>query len=140
MSWDDLIEDLLSYFQENTGEFNYSIEELDSDSGYLDGCRIEPMEYLDDFFIDSTPRQIMEKALEGTDSKERDFNPDREYFYWDYNQLVSTDEYDYSSYLERYFVERLYGCWQRNRARGGYNMDLPEYVVSKFEEYYASEE
>ena len=109
-----LAETLLNYYQKNEEDFNSDIEELDSWNGYLGDERAEPMEYLDDFYQGTEPTEILMRAFYGYDdtyakSEQRaPFNPNRDYFYFNaYGNLVSTDERDYSNFLDEYFVKEI---------------------------------
>ena len=109
-----LAEELFNYYKENEEDFNHDIEELDSWNGYLGDERIEDMEFLDDFYQGTEPTEILRRAFFGYDdtyakSEQRaPFNPNRDYFYFNaYGNLVSTDERDYSSFLDEYFVKEI---------------------------------
>ena len=140
MTWDELVEQSLKFFQEYTDEYNCTIEDLDGWNGFLDGQRREPMEYIDDYFRDSPVRDIIDAALSGTSENGSDFDPDESYFYWDWNQLVSTDAYDYSDWLDGWFVKKLYDTYVSALKRGWSTIDLPEYIKNLFDEYIANEE
>lgn len=109
-----LQQELLAYYKENTEDFNSDIEELDSWNGCLFDDRVTPMEELDDFYQGVEPSEILRRAFFGYDepyakSEARSsFNPNRDYFYLNgYGNLVSTDERDYSDYLEEDFVQEI---------------------------------
>ena len=139
MSWDEIVEKALEYFENNEDEFNLTIEELDSWCGYLDGQRYEYMDYIGEFFYDSSVKDIIEAALNGTDVSGGSFDTDRQYFYWDWNQLVSTDNNSYSDWLDKYFIDKLYEEYYRNRKRNWFNMELPKEIEAMFSEYYENE-
>jgi len=139
MSWDEIVEKALEYFENNEQDFNYTIEELDSWCGYLDGQRYEYMDCIGDYFYDSSVKDIIEAALNGIDVSGGNFDTDREFFYWDWNQLVSTDNNSYSDWLNRYFIEKLYEEYSRNRKRNWSNMGLPKEIETMFAEYYENE-
>lgn len=109
-----LEEALLSYYQNNEDDFNHDIEELDYWNGYLGDERVVDMDFLDDFYQDTEPTEILRRAFYGYDdtyakSEQRaPFNPNRDYFYFNaYGNLVSTDERDYSSFLDDYSVKEI---------------------------------
>ena len=139
MSWDEIVEKALEYFENNEDEFNFTIEELDSWCGYLDGQRYEYMDYIGEFFYDSSVKDIIEAALNGTDVSGGSFDTDRQYFYWDWNQLVSTDNNSYSEWLDSYFIEKLYTEYSRNRKKNWSTMELPKEIEAMFSEYYENE-
>lgn len=133
-----LKEKILEYFEENAADFTQVIEELDCYCGYLGDDRVEDMEYLDDIFCDTKPTDILYRAFYGYDSDTwtedahgektyGEFNPNRNYFYFNgYGNLVSTDEKDYSNYLDMYFVDKL--------IEEHYNIDnIPEEVMEMIE-------
>lgn len=105
-----LQQELLNYYKGNTEAFNIDIEELDSWNGYLGDDKVIPMEELDDLGVE--PLEILRRAFFGYDEpyakfeNRSSFNPNREYFYFNgYGNLVSTDERDYSDYLDEDFVQ-----------------------------------
>ncbi len=109
-----LADKLLAYYKENTEDFVNDIEELDSWNGYLGDYRVIPMEDLDDFYQGTKPSEILRRAFFGYDdvystSKQKaSFNPNRDYFYFNgYGNLVSTDERDYSDFLDENFVQDI---------------------------------
>lgn len=110
-----LQQQLLSYYKENTEDFNKDIEELDDWNGYLCDDRVIPMEeLLDDYYQDVDPLTLLRRAFYGYDEddstleKKAPFNPNRNYFYVNgLGNLVSTDQQDYSKYLGEDFVEEI---------------------------------
>lgn len=109
-----LVNELLAYYKENTEDFNSDIEELDSWNGCLFDDRVTPMEELDDFYQGVEPSEILRRAFFGYDEPyaktdvKSSFNPNRDYFYFNgYGNLVSTDEPDYSDYLDEDFVQNI---------------------------------
>lgn len=106
--------ELLEYYKKNTEDFNSDIEELDSWMGYLGDGRVVPMEELDDYYQGVDPSEIVRRAFFGFDEPhaksdiKASFNPNRDYFYFSgYGNLVSTDESDYSDYLDEDFVQEI---------------------------------
>lgn len=109
-----LAETLLNYYQEHEDDFNHDIEELDGWNGCLGDDRIEPMEELDVIYQSKEATEILRRAFFGYDdayakSEQRaTFNPNRDYFYFNgYGNLVSTDELDYSGYLDLDYVQDI---------------------------------
>lgn len=105
------INNILEFFAENEILFTDCIEELDSYNGYLCDDRCYPMSELDELLAHKTPTEILQLAFYGRDDDNwhtdshgdkvyGEFNPNREYFYFNgYGNLVSTDYIDYSNYL-----------------------------------------
>lgn len=109
-----LQQELLEFYKKNTEDFNSDIEELDSWNGYLGDDKVIPMDELDEVFQGVDPSEIVRRAFFGFDepyakSEARpSFNPNRDYFYFSgYGNLVSTDERDYSGYLDEDFVQDI---------------------------------
>ena len=105
---------LIDYFKENEDAFIEAIEELDSYNGYLGDDRYYEMEYLNEFYFDTEPLDILYRAFYGhdedtsTEDRHTEFNPNREYFrYNGYGNLVSTDYKDYSDRLDDWFIQNL---------------------------------
>ena len=132
MTYEELLAQLLDYFQQNDEDFTVSIEELDNYNNYLDRARIEPMDALDDYTEGLSVKDIMEAALRGSDAYgDEYFNPQRDYFYRsDYNgHFISTNDKDYSYWLDNDFVDSLARCWLHRKLRGVFTMFLPEAVA-----------
>lgn len=109
-----LADKLLAYYKENTEDFVSDIEELDDWNGYLGDDKVIPMEELDELYYDATPTEILRRAFFGYDEayvnskQDGTFNPNRDYFYFNgYGNLVSTDDRDYSDYLDEDFVQEI---------------------------------
>lgn len=114
-------EKIYLYYKESADDDEIAnvMEELDAWNGFLGDDRVEPMEYLNEFYCNTDPIDILYRAYYGRDDdtwttnahgeKEYgEFNPNREYFYFNgYGNLVSTDYRDYSSHLDYYFVDKL---------------------------------
>lgn len=112
-------EKIIAYFEENEEIFNSCIEELDSYNGYLNDNRYYEMEYLNEFYSNTEPIELLQRAYFGrdddtytTDSSGNktygEFNPNRDYFYYNgYGNLVSSDYKDYTGYLDEYVVEAM---------------------------------
>jgi hypothetical protein len=110
---------LKELFEQDEQLFNTAIEELDSYNGYLGDNRYYSMDELNEFYRDSEPLELLQRAYFGrdndtwsTDSSDNkaygEFNPNREYFtYNGYGNLVSSDYKDYSHLLDDYFIEDL---------------------------------
>ena len=113
-----LAETLLNYYAKNEEDFNNDIEELDSWNGCLDERRLEPMDELDVIYQGKEATEILRRAYFGHDDDTwhdengekvyGEFNPNRDYFYFNgYGNLVSTDERDYSDFLDEDFVQDI---------------------------------
>jgi hypothetical protein len=112
-------EQLKELFEQDEQLFNIAIEELDSYNGYLGDNRYYSMDELNEFYRDSEPLELLQRAYFGrdndtwtTDSSGNktygEFNPNREYFtYNGYGNLVSSDYKDYSYLLDEYFIDAL---------------------------------
>lgn len=112
-------EKIIAYLEENEEEFTELIEDLDSWNGYLGDDRYYPMEDLNEFYRDTDPIELLYRVYYGHDddnytTDERgekhygEFNPNREYFYYNgYGNLVSSDYKDYSDKLDDWFVEKV---------------------------------
>ena len=105
---------LLEYFEENEDAFVKAIEELDSYNGYLGDDRYYDMELINEFYAESEPLEILNRAFYGydadtsTDEHHTEFNPNRAWFrYNGYGNLVSTDHKDYSDRLDDWFIQSL---------------------------------
>lgn len=105
---------LLSYYKRNTEDFNHDIEELDSWNGYLGSKRYYRMEEFSDYYQGTDPLEILRRAFFGYDEddstleEKEPFNPNKDYFYLNgMRDLVSTDQQDYSDYLDDRFVEEI---------------------------------
>lgn len=128
---EQIINAIISLFENDIELFNACIEELDSYNGYLGDDRYYEMDMLADFYCDCKPVELLERAFYGydedsyhTDAYGRGeygaFNPNRDYFrYNGYGNLVSADYKDYSNYLDDYAIEQM----AENRA---YIYDIDE--------------
>ena len=117
--YEELIEEVISWFEDNTDVFEEVIESLDSYNGYLGDDRYYGMEMLNEFYSDATATDVLYRAFYGYDAdnwwtdsngekRHGEFDPNREFFrYNGYGNLVSADYKDYSDHLDSYFVEEL---------------------------------
>ena len=110
----ELVEKLLAYYKENPDDFNCDIEELDGWTDCLYDDKIHLMEEINEFFDGTEPEEVLRSAFYGYDepvNKDEErlpFNPNRKYFYFNgYGNLVSTNEVDYSDYLDIAFVQLI---------------------------------
>ena len=111
--------DIIEYLKNNEEIYNDCMEELDGYNGYLGDNRYYPMEELNEFYRGSDPLEILYRAFYGqdddtwtTDSTGNkaygEFNPNREYFYYNgYGNLVSSDYKDYSFLLDSYAIKAM---------------------------------
>lgn len=110
---------LKELFEQDEQLFNAAIEELDSYNGYLGDNKYYLMDELNEFYRDSEPLELLQRAYFGRDDDTwttdnngvktyGEFNPNREYFtYNGYCNLVSSDYKDYSYLLDDYFIDDL---------------------------------
>ena len=113
------IKKIIEYFNNNEEVFNSAIEELDSYNGYLNDDRYYEMYLLDEFYSGTNPTELLQRAYFGRDDDDwttdergikhyREFNPNREYFYYNgYSNLVSSDYKDYSAHLDEYVIQAM---------------------------------
>lgn len=114
-----IIEKIIKYFEENEEIFNQCAEELDSYDGYLGDERYYSMDELNDFYRDTDPIELLQRAYYGYDAdtyttdgngnrEHGEFNPNRDYFkYNGCGNLVSTDYPDYSDMLDEYIIDDM---------------------------------
>ena len=112
-------EKLKELFEQDEELFNNTIEELDRYNGYLNDSRYYSIDELNEIFNGSEPIEILQRAFFGRDDDNwhtdehgqkhhGEFNPNREYFYFNgYGNLVSSDYKDYSCFLDNYFIDSL---------------------------------
>lgn len=113
---EEVIEEIIEFFKEETEIFNNCIEELDNYNGYLGDKRYYEMEYLNEFFADCEPTEILYRTYYGGDEdtaivnedgtkRYGDFNPMRELFYFNgYGNLMSSDFKNYEDFIEPYTI------------------------------------
>lgn len=106
---EEIRKDIVEYFKNNEEIFNECIEELDNYNGYLGDNRYYFMEDLNEFYINLEPLEILNRAYYGRDDDTNgEFNPNREYFYYNgYGNLVSSDYIDYSNLLDDFAIETM---------------------------------
>lgn len=93
--------DLLTYFKENTEEFNETIESLDWWNGYLGDDRFYPMDELDELVGEKKPSEMLKLV------RDTNFDIYDEYFSFSIWGLESSNEKDYSDRLDLYFINEL---------------------------------
>lgn len=115
----EITEKIIAYFEENEELFNDCIEELDSYNGYLGDYRYYSMEDLNEFYNNCEPLELLQRVYFGRDDDTYttdasgnkiygEFNPNREYFYYNgYGNLVSSDYKDYSHLLDCYAIDAM---------------------------------
>lgn len=113
---EQIIDNIIDYFENNEDIFNQAIEELDGYNGYLGDDRYYDMYDLDEFYRDTEPSELLYRAFYGYDEDSyitdeygtkhyESFNPNRDYFrYNGYGNLVSADYKDYSAQLDEYAI------------------------------------
>ena len=116
---EEVIADIIEFFENNEDIYNEAIEELDGYNGYLGDDRYFSMDELDELHNGTEPSELLRRAFFGYDEEtyttDRDgnktygaFNPNRDYFrYNGYGNLVSADYKDYSGQLDKYAVESM---------------------------------
>lgn len=121
MKRDEIVKEIIKYFEDNDKLFTACIEDLDSYNGYLGDDRFYYMDEIDEIYSD--PLEALRRAYYGHDGEvyETDergekhyapFCPNREYFTFNgYGNFVSYDEKDYSDHLDEYAVDAM----QENR-------------------------
>ena len=130
----ELVKELMNYYRENVEDFNNDIEELNNWNGCLYDDQIYPMEDINDVYCATEPEEILRRAFYGydepgnEDDQRQPFNPNREYFYFNgFGNLVSTDEKDYSDYLDKYFIQDI--------IDNSYNLTLSEGAQNLIDNY-----
>ena len=116
---EEITRDIVEYFKNNEEIYKDCMEELDGYNGYLGDSRYYSMDELNEFYGDTEPLEILYRTYYGrdddtwtTDSSGNktygEFNPNREYFYYNgYGNLVSSDYKDYSFLLDSYAIEAM---------------------------------
>ncbi len=144
---ENIIADIIAYFENNEDVFNDCMEELDGYNGYLEDNRYYSMDELDEFYRDSDPLEILRRAYYGRDDDTwttdgsgnktyGEFNPNRDYFYYNgYGNLVSSDYKDYSAHLDHYAIEAM----NENRSYID-SIDNDEELTALFDELEAAAE
>ena len=125
MTYEEMIDKAISYFEENEGDFICAMDDLDSWCGYLGDDRYYPMSDIDDHFCDVKVSDFLDR-LSG------DFNHNDNYFKYGVYGLESSNEVDYSDYLDRYAIQAMY--------ENAHRINLPEEIRELFEEYDTQEE
>ena len=87
-------EKMIDYWKAHNDSFSRVCENLDSWDGFLDSNRIYPMDKLDDLLYDKKPSEVLQMV--DTDN----FNYNDDFFYCDIYGIRSTDEKDYSNYVD----------------------------------------
>jgi hypothetical protein len=108
-TYEEKINAIIEYFENNEETFNDCIEELDNWNGYLDDGKYFEMEMLDEFHHGVSATEILQRAyFGGDDDGGSEFNPNSNYFRFNgCGNLVSTNDKDYSDYLDHYAIEEM---------------------------------
>ena len=130
MTFDQLCDRIVDYYEENEDEFIDAIEDIDRNNGILGDDRMEDMDTLDEYFWRCTAEEILRRV------DLRNFDTDDDYFYNDEDGLVSTNSKDYSYYLDSNFASDLY----RYYVSGDLFHDLPRTILKLFETYEEDED
>lgn len=116
---ENIINQIVEYFENNEDIFNDCIEELDGYNGFLGDDRYYSMDELSEIYGSTDPVEVLTRAYFGYDAetwhtnshgqKEYGaFNPTRDYFRFNgYGNLVSSDYKDYSEHIDSYAVEDM---------------------------------
>ena len=116
---ENIINQIIEFFEDNEEIFNSCMEELDNYDGYLGNDRYYYMEELNEFYSVTDPIDLLYRAFYGhdddtwtTDARGNkiygEFNPNRTYFYYNgYGNLVSSNYKDYSRHLDHYVVKEM---------------------------------
>lgn len=119
---EEITESIIMYFETHADVFTDCIEELDGYNGYLGDNRYYPMEYLDEFYRDTEPTELLNRAFFGHDADTYTidahgdrvygaFNPNWEHFTLNgCGNLISTNYKDYSNHLDKWAVEAMSEC------------------------------
>ena len=125
MTFEQMCDRVIEYFRENEDEFNTASQDVYRENGIHGGDRLYDMDTLDEYLDGYEPVDIINKVnLE-------EFDTSDSYFYDDGDWLISTNEKDYSWYLESNFVYSLYQYY----TSGDLYEDLPSYVEKLFNAY-----
>lgn len=117
-TYNDCMDEIIRYFEENTDDFNDCIEEMDAYNGYLGDDRYYSMGDLPELLRGEDPIDLLNRAYFGNDLDGGyidtvrqiygSFNPNRDYFRFNgYGNLESTNYKDYSDRLDSYAVEAM---------------------------------
>ena len=116
---ENVIADIINYFEENKDIFDDCIEELDNYNDYLGDDRYYDMEELNEIYNGANSLEILFRAFYGYDAENwytdgsgnetyGPFNPNKNYFYYNgYGNLVSSDFKDYSDKLDEWTIEEM---------------------------------
>ena len=119
MTKQEIFEEIIEFFNNDTDAFEEIIEELDGYNGFLGDDRYYLMEELTELLQGKDAIDLLNMAFFGRDDDawhtdasgnkiHGAFNPNRNYFYFNgYGNLVSSDYKDYSYKLDDYFVQDL---------------------------------
>lgn len=110
----ELVQRVIAWFADHKEVFTEVIEELDCFMGYLGDDRRIDMSDFDLYIKNTSAYDLACKIFAGADEYDGQFNPNRQYFYFDgYANLVSTDDKDYTFCLDEDFVDTLIDYYQR---------------------------
>lgn len=103
------LDDLCAYFTEHDDIFSSVMEELDDCTGVLDGRRYYSLDDFNELHAGVAPWEILRAAFYGYDDRPgRQFNPNRDFFYYNvYGNLVSDWKKDYSDLLDYDILELI---------------------------------
>lgn len=124
---------MTDYWESHNDSFSNVCEDLDSYDGFLGDDRIYPMYELDDILGDKKPSEVLQMV----DTANFDYSDD--YFYYDIYGIRSTNEKDYSDYVDYSGVfEKLINDYNQifTRKYGHTYYELFEdvYYITKWDE------
>lgn len=124
---DEIMNEMLDYFEEHDDEFVSVIEELDDVTDFLRGERRRDMDDLES----ELDMGLLMDIYNGCDADgDSQFSPYRAYFYRDaFGVLYSTDKKDYTGWLIPLFIEKLI------RLREKVDYILPDEISSLITKY-----
>ena len=117
--YNEKINAIIAYFEDNDDVFIDCMDELDAICGYLGDDRYYSMDDFNDMMSTESPIDLVHRVFYGHDADTwtanargdktyGEFNPNRDYFTFNgYGNLVSTDYIDYTGHLDRYAVEKM---------------------------------
>lgn len=145
-TYNEKINAIIEYFENNYDVFNDCIEELDGFNGYLGDDRYYSMDELDEVYSGTSASEILLRAFYGYDAETwtigqdgtrhyGEFNPNRGYFKLNaYGNLVSANYKDYLSFLDSYAIEAM----KENRS-DIYSIEDDKTLTALFDELEESE-
>ena len=118
MNENKTIEKIIEFFNDNGELFIECMEDLDRYSGYLGDDRYYEMEFINEFYNNVEPLEILQRAFFGRDDDYYtdgsgnkvygEFNPNKDFFYFNgYGNFVSTNYKDYTHHLDEHAIRAM---------------------------------